>query len=1396
MFKSYSYLQPNKQKTKNMKKLFFYIQVSLIMVSMSTQGQNTNNTQKSCLFEEAREELYKSDPNARKRDEEFEKVVRQLVKSKNAPSSKAGESYVVPVVFHVYGKDFPPVGGVPRVVNDEVIRQALKAVNDNFKGFNDAVDSKFANLEAGMNVVFKLAQIDPNGNTTTGIVYHENKVGFGLNSSEVEIAKYAWDNYKYMNVHIQLNIKTLESDTQSGIAWFPNSSMSDEGVARVVYNGRYIIYSPPASSLTHEFGHFFGLEHTFEGGCVAGADLGDLVADTPPTTSAINDCNFERKNCFNNFINIQNHMDYNPCETMFTKGQVTRMESFMTHPARKTLWQDANLTATGIKNNLGPRIVFNFQDVQDNDIYKYTALIEDFDNTGKITGRRKIKAVDGAKFAKTGLLTLNTDFRIENLPSGITARINVINDTTADLFFEGSASSHNGANSGTIKLTLLNPSIVGGVATIFSSTATYKYQFSDPYTTSYDNFSPDIMMGYGETSQSVPYDTEINSSLIGGKLVIGLNNFDGNKIVLDNSNSKIQVLCLPNTSNAAYFPANTQISSSTTGLWKLADCDILCPQPIITSPEHTAWHGKTGFIAIRVPTINNSFVYGWIKATVRADGQVVTLSSAALNLSFGQSITTSIAVPHLSYSNGRFLEAPANNGTIENEITLTLSGTTFVKTGVLTSGTHYNFSNTPAGHNVIVTVTNSTTAKIKLDGVGANSNWNFYNNLEFKLLNAAVTSGNASAILFSTNRFGVEYTGEVITQTTTAKINRNELDFAGQIDFLSSSYNLDSRSNQFSFQDYTVVGVKPFGLKYISYRKDAIADANFNLTPLDEGAVIGPNSAWKRGREYFTENGQHTIDDPNYTSWRGKTKYAGIRIRRSGRLYYGWAKIRASSDGKIWEQLEFALNNIPDKEIIAGRLPAVTAYCTGNANPTNFNISNVKIGTINNSTTTIEANGYSNFTNLVANMNLGSTQTISVTNTYNNNTVANNTHAWIDWNQNLVFEANEKVLSKNIGVTVSNSFTVPTTAKTGKTRMRIRYSLGVDFGSCGYDERLGEVEDYTVNVIGTTTPTTSYCAATSTVNNFYITNVTLGTINNSTSTIESNGYSDFTNQVVSLAKGSSQTVSVTSNYNNSTVPNHYNVWIDWNQNKTFEASEKVLSKTSGVTVINTFTVPTTAVNGNTRMRVRYSFENALDACGFDSRFGEVEDYTVNISGTTVSNGTLTTPGGIFASSISATGFLARFDRPVAPTVIEVQILEGGSWITLGTATINNFRINKRGSALNYNFRVRAVKGTETSNWTTPFDVVLPNSKIGLDQVAFEEQFRIYPNPSTDEVFFSLPEGINSSILIEMYDISGRLVEKLMNVKSYNVSKLPKGIYQVKLFASEYEYVISKPMIVQ
>lgn len=75
-------------------------------------------------------------------------------------------------------------------------------------------------------------------------------------------------------------------------------------------------------------------------------------------------------------------------------------------------------------------------------------------------------------------------------------------------------------------------------------------------------------------------------------------------------------------------------------------------------------------------------------------------------------------------------------------------------------------------------------------------------------------------------------------------------------------------------------------------------------------------------------------------------------------------------------------------------------------------------------------------------------------------------------------------------------------------------------------------------------------------------------------------------------------------------------WIDYNQNGTFEASEKIISDAvigSGSTDI-TFSAPANAVLGDTFARFRYSSTTGLTATG-EAGSGEVEDYVLSITDT-------------------------------------------------------------------------------------------------------------------------------------------------------------------------------------
>ena len=152
---------------------------------------------------------------------------------------------------------------------------------------------------------------------------------------------------------------------------------------------------------------------------------------------------------------------------------------------------------------------------------------------------------------------------------------------------------------------------------------------------------------------------------------------------------------------------------------------------------------------------------------------------------------------------------------------------------------------------------------------------------------------------------------------------------------------------------------------------------------------------------------------------------------------------------------------------------------------------------------------------------------------------------------------------------------------------------------------------------GTTPPpTVTYCASKGTsVAYEYIDYVKLGTIARTSGA--DGGYYDATALSTSVAAGSAQTISFSAGFVGTAYSEYVKVYIDYNQNGVFtDAGELVVNaaaSTAATTRTGSFTVPTTAKSGNTRMRVVLSDASATTSCGSYS-YGETEDYTISVTG--------------------------------------------------------------------------------------------------------------------------------------------------------------------------------------
>jgi Zn-dependent metalloprotease len=183
---------------------------------------------------------------------------------------------------------------------------------------------------------------------------------------------------------------------------------------------------------------------------------------------------------------------------------------------------------------------------------------------------------------------------------------------------------------------------------------------------------------------------------------------------------------------------------------------------------------------------------------------------------------------------------------------------------------------------------------------------------------------------------------------------------------------------------------------------------------------------------------------------------------------------------------------------------------------------------------------------------------------------------------------------------------------------------------------------------GTTTPptTTAYCTSQGGSQAYeYIDYVKLGSIARTSGA--DGGYYDGTALSTSVAAGSSQTISFSVGFASSAYTEYWKIFIDYNQDGDFADSGETIvsgSSSSAGTLTSTFTVPTTAKTGSTRLRVVLSDNSATTSCGSYS-YGETEDYTLTITGGTA----IAAPQGITATSatLDAAAELSLYPNPAS-----------------------------------------------------------------------------------------------------------------------------------------------------
>lgn len=287
-------------------------------------------------------------------------------------------------------------------------------------------------------------------------------------------------------------------------------------------------------------------------------------------------------------------------------------------------------------------------------------------------------------------------------------------------------------------------------------------------------------------------------------------------------------------------------------------------------------------------------------------------------------------------------------------------------------------------------------------------------------------------------------------------------------------------------------------------------------------------------------------------------------------------------------------------------------YCASTSNRSSYeHIAEVKLGDFVNAS---GAANYTDFTTQTVEVNAGQSYSLSLTPGFSGSAYAEYFKVWIDFNKDCDFD--------DAGELVYDAGSTSTTAVTGSIAIpagldvttRMRVSMKYNGGPTACENFAdGEVEDYTIKISpDNVNPTPTYCESKGTnVNYEYIQNVSFGTIDNTSGA--NGGYGDFTVQSTTVTAGNTVNIGITPGFASSAYSEGFSVWIDFDQDGTFANNEQVFTQVSSSAVSGTVTIPATAKNGTTRMRVSMKYQEAATACQ-SFTYGEVEDYTINITG--------------------------------------------------------------------------------------------------------------------------------------------------------------------------------------
>ena len=350
------------------------IKVTLLAFSMFFMSviaiAQTEKSNGVCYTDEFFNQRAAKDPSLLQKRQDMSNYIANFKQTYDPTTQRA--TIIIPVVVHnITWTD--QNGNVQGYVSKADIEGQLLTMNEDFNRLNSNASqtrAQFLPYVASIDLEFRLAHLDPNGDCTEGIVRMESPTSYNtaVNNNVKSVSQ--WDEHKYFNIWVIDEIQDNgDGSYVAGFAQFAGSGINNNfGVVCVEQN-----FGPGARTMTHEVGHCLNLYHTFQNGCGSSgsncSSQGDECCDTPPVANSNGfGCPLTNNTCtavpngdvygINELDQIENYMSYKSCQNMFSLDQKTRMMSVLnstsTNFGLAQLSTPANLAATGTANPYNP----------------------------------------------------------------------------------------------------------------------------------------------------------------------------------------------------------------------------------------------------------------------------------------------------------------------------------------------------------------------------------------------------------------------------------------------------------------------------------------------------------------------------------------------------------------------------------------------------------------------------------------------------------------------------------------------------------------------------------------------------------------------------------------------------------------------------------------------------------------------------------------------------------------------------------------------------------------------------------------------------------------------------------------------------------------------------------